>query len=362
MAKAKGIRLWIPFVSLEVEWRDRMPRFKLSEERENLFSLYQVVYPYVLSTLVGAKVFELEQEVPLNGKKVDIYACTGKINENIYVEIQLITADVRHMEKVKEIITDIEQGIVVWEALSFQGREHLVKEVVELVRWLNKPVDILFVEVNSDVIPFLDELKTLYPLDVIPNLNRLSEVREPFGMIAEYRGRNILGGDQDDGLEAVNGSRQQGILEPVTISTRLGANKYILERIRKILPFYPGGYRAKSRLDTNALTFGAGNGNTFEICIRDSYSHVKLRIPKKNGRTCVQVKMDKMMIENRVGYGIYLREERSSYILDVPILSSAKRPRIDVLDEVVEVFKRFVTTFTQYFYCMEEEEKVVGAR
>jgi hypothetical protein len=334
----------------------------MDEEKENIFSLYQVVHPDVLSKIVGARVFGLEQEVPLNGKKVDIYACTGKLNRNIFVEIQLIPADVRHMEKVKGIITDIEQGIVIWEALSFQGREHLVKEVVELVRWLNKPVDVLFAEVNSDVIPVLEELKTLYPLDVISNLNRLSEVREPFEKIAECRGRNLLEGDQYDDIEAVNGSQQQGILEPVTIFTRLGANKYILQQIRNKIPHFPGGYRAKSRLDTNALTFGAGNGNMFEISIRDSYSHVKFRIQKKNTSTCVQVRKDKMLIENCIGYRINFREERSSYIFDAPVLSSATRPRIDALDEVIEVFKRFVTTFTQYFYSMEKEKKVVGAR
>ncbi|SDH42342.1 hypothetical protein [Desulfosporosinus hippei] len=334
-----------------------MPRFILSGEKENLFSLYQVVFSDVLGTLVGSRVYRLEQEVPLNGNKIDIYACADKINLNIYVEVQLIPADVRHMEKVKKILTDVKQGIVIWEALSFQGREHLVKEVVEFARLLEKPLDVLFVEVNPAVIPVLETLTTLYSLDVITNLSRLAVVRGPFEIVDEYRGRKLHGGELEGDLEAVNVSTRPVIHEPLNLSSRLGANLYVLGKIRQVLWFFPGAYRSKSRLDTNAITFGAGDGNTYEISVRDTHSHVKLRISKKNISTWVQLKTDKMMIENRIGIGIYFREERSSYILDVPV-KSLGRIRREVLDEVVEIFKRFVEFFTEYFQQDGEERRV----
>jgi len=345
-----------------------MPRFQLNEERENLFSLYQVVHPEVLSKIVGSRVFGLEQEVPLGGMKVDICGWAEGSNQNIYGEIQLIPADARHKEKIMKILTDIARGIVVWQALSFEKREHLIEEVKDFAKGLKRPIDILFVEINPNLFPFLENLKLFYSLDVISNLSLLSEVNEPFKKIAEYRGRDLFGEEEQDGtLEAVNGSQGQVVHEPLqhepkSLSTRLGANIYILEEIRKKMAYYPGAYRAKSRLDTNAITFGAGNGNTFEISIRDNYSHVKLRIQKKNISTWMHVKMDKLIIENRIEYRINFKEERTSYIVDVPILSSAKRPRIEVLDEMVQVFKVFVEFFTKYFYEMEPERKVVGAR
>lgn len=336
-----------------------MPRFRMDEERENIFSLYQAVHAEGLSKIVGARVFELEQEVPLGGKKVDICGWAEDLKQNIYVEVQLKPADNKHMETVKQIISNIDQGIVIWEALSFVRREHLVKEVEEHARWLKKPIDVFFIKINPDVIPVLGQLTLLHPLEIVPNLNRLSEVREPFEMIAECRGRNLLAGEQDDGLVAVNDSRQQGILGPVTLSTRLGANQYILMQIRKKMSYYPGAYRAKSRLNTNAITFGVGNGNLFEISIRDAFSHVKLRIPNKNTNTWVQLRMDKIMIEHRIGHRINFKEGRTSYIVDAPVKSFGLM-RTEVLDEAVEIFKRFVDFFTEYLYLKVDDKKVAG--
>lgn len=336
-----------------------MPRFRLDEERENIFSLYQVLFPEILSSLIGTSIKHLIQEVPLNRRKIDVYGWAEEINENIFVEIQFGKADNRHLEKVKEIINDIETGIVIWESSSFAGREHFIEEVMKLVKGLEKSADVLFVEINPDVIPILEQLASLYPLDLISNLHLLTKVIEPLKIIAKYEGTGA-GGEYKE----AHGLRQQELIQLETrpLSTRLGANKYILRSIRKKMWYYPASYRGKSRMDTNALVFGAGNGNMFEISIRDSFSHVKLRIPNKNVSTCVQVKMDKMMIEKRIGYRINFKEERTSYIVDVPILSSAKRPRIEVLDEVVLVFKAFVEFFTKYFFEMESERKIVGAR
>ena len=334
-----------------------MARFRLNEERENLFALYQVLHPEVLSNLVGTEIFGLEQEVSLAGKKVDISGWAEEIKQKVYVEVQLIPADNRHLEKVKEIINDIDKGIAIWEALSFIRREYLIEEVIEFAKVLNKPVKVLFVEINPAVIPTLGQLAGLYPLDVIPSLSRLSMVGEPLKRIREYMNSGVL-----TEINGVQGSGQQCIFKPYSlepITSRLGANKYILQQIRDKIPYFPGGYRAKSRLDTNAIVFGAGNGNMFEISVRESYSHVKLRIPKTNTSTCVQLKKDKMMIENRIGYRIDFKEERTSYIVDVSIKSCGRR-RTDVLDEVVQVFKAFVEFFTKYFYEMEKERKVVG--
>lgn len=344
----------------------KVARFKLNEERENLFSLYQVVFPELLSKLVGLKISRLEQEAPLEGKKLDIHGWAKEIKQDINVEVQLIPADVRHMEKVKGIIADIEQGIVIWEALSFGRQEYLINEVIKFARKLGKPIDIIFLEINPDVIPILKELTTLYPLEVVPNLSRLSMVREPLSKITVYKGSNVLGERQDNVVRQAHGLRQPNIHEPfrlesTSLSTRLEANQYILKRIRERMLYYIGAYRAKSRMNTNALSFGTGNGNFFEISVRDSYSHVKLRIARKNQDIFNELKLKRAGLENEIGYRLNFKEELSSYLIDVSILSSAKRPRIEVLDEVVEIFKRFVDLFTEYFYQKDNERKVVRA-
>lgn len=333
-----------------------MPRFRLDEERENIFSLYQVLFPELLSSLIGTSIKHLIQEFPLNNRKIDVYGMAGGTNEDVFVEIQLGKADSRHLEKIKGIIDDIEKGSVIWEASSFAGREYFIDEVIEFAKRLNKQLDIFFVQISPSVIPILQELASVYPLDLVTNIPLLTQVRESLKKVREYRNR----GDLTEINEA-QGSGQLSILGPYfpePITSRLGANKYILQQIRNKIPHFPGGYRAKSRLDTNALTFGAGHGNIYEISIRDAFSHVKLRIPKKNISTCVQVRQDKILIENRIEYGIYLREERTSYIVDVPV-KSCGRPRTEVLDEVVAIFKRFVEFFTSYLFELEKERKVV---
>lgn len=334
-----------------------MARFRLNEERENLFALYQVIHPVVLSNLVGTEISDLEQEVSLGGKKVDICGWAEEIKQKVYVEVQLIPADNRHLEKVKEIINEIEQGIVIWEALSFVRREHLIEEVIEFAKGLKKPVDVLFVKINPDVVPILEQLAELYPLDVIPSLSRLSMVSEPLRRIREYKGRE----EQREGQLI----RQKGIIEPyihepIVLSTRLVANLCVVEKIRQEIWYYPGAYRAKSRLDTNAITFGAGDGNTFEISIRDTYSRVKLRIASKNKNTFTQIKLKKTIFEDRIGYKLNFREKGSSSIVDSSV-SSFERPRNEVVDEIVELFKRFVDIFTEYLYELHKFNKVEGA-
>lgn len=345
-----------------------MARFKLSEERENLFSLYQLIHSSLLNNLVGSRIDGLEQEVLFKGKKIDICGRAEDIMQDIFVEVQLIPADRRHMDMIKTIISNINKGIVLWEALTFQRRQHLIADVIEFAEEQKKPVDILFAEINPEVIPLLEQMTTLYPLDVIPNLGRLSEVGEPLRIVKEYRGSNILGERQDDVVGQVQGLRQKDIHEPirlgpVSLSTRLGANQYVLREIReKTMPYFPGAYRAKSRMDTNAITFGAGDSNTFEISIRDSYSRVKFRIARKNQDVFKDLKLKRAVLESKIGYRLNFKEELSSYVIDVSILSSSKRLRTEVLDEVIEVFKRFVDFFTQYFYILDRGNKIVDAR
>jgi len=316
----------------------------------------------VLSNLLGKRIKNLTQEVPHMKKKIDICGTSeGSVKNNIFVEVQLIPADLRHMDTVKKILNDVDQGIVVWEALTFYKRQHLIEEILLYAKGLSKPVDFIVAEINPKVIPVLEELILLFPLDVVPNLNRLAKVREPLKVIAQYKGRDLSGGKEQDGSIEAHSLIRQGILEPVALTSRLGANTYVLEKIRTEMPYYTGGYRAKSRLDTNAIAFGAGDGNAFEISVRaNNYSHIKLRIARKNESTFVKINRKKIMFENMLGYKINFKEERSSYIIDTPILGFG-RPMTEVLDEVVEVFKRFVNSFTEYFYRREEKRKRVGA-
>lgn len=344
----------------------KVARFKLNEERENLFSLYQVVYPEVLSKLVGSRIHGLEQEVPLRGKKVDIGGWAKDIKQDIYVEVQLIPADIRHMESVKKIISEIDKGIVIWEALSFDRRENLVNEVIRFSKNFGKDVDLLFVEINSDVILILERLVLLHPFEVVPNLGRLSEVRKPFKKIKEYKGIDVIevpGERQNNGVKAVRSLWRRVLYEPfrhepVSLSARLGANQYVLMRIREKMPFFLGAYRAKSRLDTNALTFGAGDGNIFEISIRDSYSRVKLRIARKNESVFTELRIKKTFFEDSMGYKINFRVERSSFLVDIPIQGFG-RPREKVLDEVVEIFKMFVKLYIKWFYPRNRENNLI---
>ncbi|AFM41045.1 hypothetical protein Desaci_2072 [Desulfosporosinus acidiphilus SJ4] len=333
-----------------------MPRFRLDEEKENLFSLYQSIHSSLLNNIVGSKIDELEQEVPFKGKKIDICGWADKINQNLFVEVQLIPADMRHMDMVKTIISNINKGIIVWEALTFAKREHLIEEVVEFIKSQKKPVNVLFAVVNPEVIPVLEQLSMLYPLNVIPNLGRLSQVKEPLKIIARYNGKG--NGEKHQGLWQQNICKPFQ-LEPESLSTRLGSNLYLIKKIRKDMWYYPPVYRAKSRLDTNAIVYGAGNGNIYEISIRDAYSHLKLRIPRKNSDTFKELKTRKENIENVIGYAVNFREKISSFILDIPILTFG-RPRTEVLDEIVQLFERFVRYFTSFFDEKEKERKVVS--
>ena len=325
-----------------------------NSESEFFLCLFQKLYPEVLNKVIGIQLKEIALEKTIENMRMDLYSSLDGDSECI-VEAQITMADNSHMEKVIKRIDFIKEGVIVWEAVDFSKRGSLIKKVTDYARNTGKPIDILFVEINHPaVFPLLDDLRAIDPLLVIPRIIGLCAITNLFQLVAEYRHeRSEDQGARDEEISTIQGSNpfdsiasSKYYLRYPSMPSRKDSNKYVEREIRKKLWYYPAVYREKTRWDID-LTYGAGDSNTYCIGVGYHSSYVLLRVVPKNVEQYEELKGKRTVLELLIGSCLEFKDECLTIAVTV---KRVYRPQIEVLNELVEVFKSFVYCFSDYFY------------
>jgi hypothetical protein len=146
--------------------------------REHIFSIYLKENPIILENVLDFHLQNLQSEQRLANRNFDLKGIDPKRRVEVLIEIQLTPANFKYMERIKGLIEEHPEAVIIWIARSFQ--DELIKEVVQ---WLDKKErkynDFYAIQMNEEVFPVLDTLNQMDKNSVYYHFNLLQDIKNP---------------------------------------------------------------------------------------------------------------------------------------------------------------------------------------
>lgn len=216
--------------------------------KEYIFSLYTKLCPSKLETVLGLKFQELHLERIYENRRVDISGID--INgRRVLIDWSLKSCDKGHYNQISQLINIVscmENSILVLGATSFNSKDSIFELIKEIFLQSNKNIELVFIKINEEVIPVLEELNKLDCLEVMKNLKQnLNLINKHFELVKgvkNYNSNKIISAKAVD-LEHRYDHKKLLLLD-------------ILKRLRMDSP-HINLYKYK-KLDGNSFSIGAG--------------------------------------------------------------------------------------------------------
>lgn len=314
---------------------------KMGSKKETIFTLYQKKYPKCIEDIIGLSIEGIKTEVDKGSKKIDLYSINKRKKIEIYVENQLKPSDRKdHLEqKVKPLIDGISEGYVIWTATKFR-KEH-IEEVKQLLR--NNPqkyINFYFAEIHPGVLHRLDYLNSLYELDVWDNLNILNDVENQLSLVDKHEqmppnhfGKAFVGECHYDF------TREDDIKE------------YMVEQLRERIPYFLNfhGGKKHSQYD-RILKVGAGLSDVMYFCsafdVRyRAFTEIRFGLSKVNWYH--EFKSYEHILRKEISPSIHFNDKNRTIGV---YFKSDKNEIPKVIDEIADVFEKFILYFSPYTY------------
>ncbi|WP_152667894.1 hypothetical protein [Aneurinibacillus tyrosinisolvens] len=315
-------------------------------EKEFLFSLFLKTRPNILENTLNVKLEagDILLEKSHQGMKLDMYSIDKHTGSEIYVENLLLKSNEPHQKKVLQIVDSIQKGIVVYQALGFH-RNH-VKQLKNKIEDSRKDIILYLVKINPKVIEALDSLNKLHKLEVFRNLNLLDNVQNPIHVVAKY------GNMPDKNAERTPPIRKQDS----NFGTREDINHMLLSELRRNIPYFLSFQREKSNIETNRLLqFGGGlSGTTYFVTLesRRKLAFLELRFTNESEYLYPIFKEKEHQIRERIGESVVFDDNRNV----IGVYFKPSKDIQDTINQIVEVFRKMIHFFSDYFFRMQRFE------
>lgn len=314
---------------------------KQGSKKEAIFTLYQKRFPQCIEDIIGIQLGQIRTEVDKGAKKIDLQAINGEKRVEIFVENQLKPSDRKdHLEqKIIPLLQNIAEGYVVWTATKFR-QEHIAEIKNFLRDNPQKYINFYAVEINPTVLEHIQQLNSMYELDVWKNLNILNTVEPTLILVDKHEqmppnhiGKAFIGKNDYDF------SREDDIKE------------YMIERLRNQIPYFMNFHNSKkhSRYD-KILKIGGGKSDvTYCASALDVRyrAFVELRFGKSQENLYLFLKENETIIRREVDASIQFKDK------DRTIGVYLKPNRKDIphtVEQVVNVFERFIKYFSPFTF------------
>ncbi|WP_019155441.1 hypothetical protein [Robertmurraya massiliosenegalensis] len=313
---------------------------KQGSKKETIFTLFLKEHPEIIQEIIGIPIEKMKMEYNNGSQRVDLHGVNKEKKIDIYVECQITTADMNHLEKTKDLINNTAEGYVIWIAAKFR-KDSYIKEIQELLR--NSPrkyINFFAVEIHPDVVELLKYLNNQYELDVLTNLKVINKIQQPLRLVADHLkmppthiGKAFIGERQYDF------SREDEIKD------------YLLDQLLERMPYYLNFHNSKKHLqNSKVMQIGGGLDEVIYHCaVRDvrNRAFVEIRFGRSKEEWYQSFKDREDLLrreihplirfnENNRSIGVYLSPNPN----DVP----------GVVMKLVDVFERFIKYFSQYTY------------
>lgn len=345
MTKA-GEDLW---GSLSLLWKGGNQMSFYGAEKEFIFHLWLKTRKDRLEQALGIRLGGILLERKEEGQKpIDMYALDGVLGRPVLVESQLGRSDPPHFAVVRELIHSLGEGTVVYQALSFQDKH--IREFRNLVETSGKPIRLYLVIINQDVLKPLTELDRLNKLDVYHNLWRMDKVANVLQVVKTV---------EHPSFRALQ--HQQIPNESNDLSSRIGANKFLIEELRRNIPEFLPFHREKTLYPQNpVIYFGAGaSGLTYHCSVRDSrgFAFVDLRFSEDRNYLFHLFAMKPNLLKALIDKRVYVGDDR----IGVQFRSSPD-VRANVR-QLVKIFRAMIDNISRPLYdILDFEYEVMAMR
>lgn len=235
---------------------------KYGSNREHIFSIYLKENPTVLESVLNFPLQNVQSEQRLANRNFDLKGVDPKRRVDVLIEIQLTTANSKYMERIKGLIEEHPEAVIIWIARSFQ--DEFIKVIVN---WLDKKErkynDFYAIQINEEVFPVLDTLNKMDKNSVYYHFYLLQDIKNPLTIyFAEERLSPFHCGVAFTGNCVYDWNRPEDL------------KRALLEVLQKRMPYYLNfHFSKKTNQHDRILIVGAGcEGLSYRCSPKDSRS------------------------------------------------------------------------------------------
>lgn len=304
--------------------------------KEAILGIYLKERPQIISEVLGFEVHHIALEQKHGAYHVDVKAVDKKRRIPLLFELQVTPANKAYLNRVKKMITSIQEGVVIWVAREFDE-----EMIIELREWLllNQPsyVDFFAIAINQNALPTLQQLNDMYKLEIYDNLHLLDEV-EPMLSIVLQSERILKSHCSLLNIEP----------PPLRFESDQDLKRGLLLHLRKTIPeFLNFHYDKKGNQHDKILNIGAGRYGVMYRCSAKD----------RRGMTFVELYFDRCLEEE---YEAFKMQKEALQKVIHPELTFDKR-RIGVyfpssktyeetFEQITEIFRNMIKVFSPHFY------------
>ncbi|UZW12881.1 hypothetical protein OSC52_13585 [Clostridium pasteurianum] len=176
---------------------------KNNSKKEFLFAIFLKKNKEIIEKEVEIKIKDIHLEKWFENRRVDIN-CVCETGERLLIEFQMdCTSYSEHIRQIQDLIVlskKNEKTIIVYGMLEF--KEELITELMQnIVFYSEKSLELIFLEINKDVLEQLISINKLDEIGRLKELNRLSLVDKIFTAkkgIKTYNNLIITNGTKDN--------------------------------------------------------------------------------------------------------------------------------------------------------------------
>lgn len=310
--------------------------------REFILTLYLKKYPTTLGKTIGVSIEKIKMEQKIGSKSIDFIGVIKDKRIEVLGEVQIKNSDrYDHLNtKIIPLIDNIGEGYVIWISRKFQ-RKHIEEVKHFLLSKPHKYINFYAIEISESVLKLIDEeLHSLNILDIWEKLDWINEIGDVLKLVdchlqmpKTHIGRVYVGDYNYD------------------FKYDIEVKEYLAEQLCEKIPYFPNTHTNKKHQQFNCiLTFGAGVGGVnYECCAFDKrgLAFVRIRFEKSELASYLYFKQNEILLNECIDSNLCF-EDRTRTISYY--IKSDRDGIPKVVDEITEVFQRFVIFFSPYTY------------
>lgn len=221
--------------------------------KESIFSIYLKLHPQILQDTLGFRVDNITLEHRIAYNNIDIRGADSQRRIPVFIEVQLMKANKKYLNRIKEMVEKYNESVIVWIARAFDK-----KVMNELRDWLSlhhkKFVDVYALSLHKDTTSVLKRLNEMHNLDVYENLHLLAELN-PL-LTVELENKQIHSqhcGQMNTNPPTIDYNRPEDV------------KRALLRKLRTRIPYFLNfHYDKKTNQNDRILTIGAGKSGIID--------------------------------------------------------------------------------------------------
>lgn len=309
---------------------------KNGSEKEFIFSLYLKENISILEKELNLNLVGVELETKYAGLKIDMYGIEQDLGIEVFVENLLLKSDYSHQYRLLKLIEAIDKGIIIYQAVGFKDKH--VKQLRDKILNSGKEINLYFVTINPELFQWIDLLNCqTHKLRVFESLDLLKQIFNPIQLQEDI---SII--------KRIKGNKEYKVKEEWDFTKREDINNYLLERLRKQIPYFLPFHRRKSNLDTLRIIPCGGfgkSGVSLMISVEDMYhrAFVELRFREFSPSIYYKIKKKEEKVKKLIGEELIFMDEK--HTISYSFKSKGKNVK-ETVHRLVEIAEKFILAFS----------------